>query len=152
MRMLSLGFCLILALPLAAADKIEPTADEKAVLELSNKERKAADVKPLAFDAVLMKAARDHAANMAKQGKLSHELDGIAFGDRLQATGYKYGSAAENVAAGQKTPAKAIESWMNSEGHKQNLLNPGLTVLGVGIAKGDDGTIYWCQIFATPAK
>lgn len=132
--------------------KVEPAADEKAVLAETNRERKAAGLEPLAIDETLTRAARDYAAMMAKAKELGHEVGGKGFAERFKATGFKASAGGENVAAGQKTAKDVVESWMKSEPHKKNLLGDQFTALGVGTAAAEDGTRYWVQIFAAPLK
>ncbi len=69
--------------------------------------------------------------------------------------GLKHRNYAENVAAGYRTPADVVKAWMNSEGHRANILNPDLEYLGIGyyLEKGESGfSCYWAQMFYTPSK
>lgn len=59
--------------------------------------------------------------------------------------GISYKTAGENIAKGQKTPEAVVNAWMNSEGHRANILNPNYTQMGLGYTA--DGTVYWCQMF-----
>jgi uncharacterized protein YkwD len=128
------------------------SADEQAVLDITNAERKKANVPPLKPDDLLTKAARDHSANMAKQQKLDHVLDDKKPEDRLKALGYRFAAMAENIVIGQRTPAEAIATWMSSTaGHKENMLNKDYTEIGIGIAIDANGQRYWTQVFGTPA-
>ncbi|MEV4248891.1 CAP domain-containing protein [Streptosporangium canum] len=126
------------------------TADENEVVRLVNVERAKGGCQPLKHDAQLRKAAYGHSADMADQGYFSHtSKDGRSFMDRIRAAGFTGGSGwAENIAAGQKTPAAVMSSWMNSAGHKANIMNCKYTLIGVGAAKNSGGTIYWTQNFA----
>ena len=127
------------------------TDDEQAVVDRTNAERKKASVPPLKANELLTKAAREHSANMAKQQKLDHVLDGNGPADRITAAGYKFSAMAENVAMGQRTPAEVIASWMlSTAGHKENMLNSTYTEIGIGIAADANGQRYWTQVFATP--
>lgn len=145
---LTLLACLVLAADPAG---FEPSADEKAVLAETNRERKAAELAELTLDETLTKAAREYAATMAAANQLGHEVGGKDFPTRLKATGFQFRSGAENVARGPKTPKAAVESWMASEPHKANLLGD-FTEIGLGTATAADGTRYWVQIFAAPLK
>ncbi len=88
---------------------------------------------------------------MAAKNYFSHTgLDGRSPFDRMRDAGYSYSSAAENIAAGQPTPAAVVNGWMNSEGHRANILNCKLTQIGVGVARGGSYGIYWTQVFGTP--
>ncbi len=119
---------------------------EEAVLALVNDERAAADCGPLEPDSRLDTAARLHAEDMAANDYFDHtSQDGRSPTDRAAEQGYE-GGVGENIAYGYPDPASVMEGWMNSEGHRANILNCGYNVLGVGTADRD-GTIYWVQNF-----
>src|SRR4051794_33188951 len=99
------------------------TPEEKAVLELTNKEREKEQLPPLKPNAKLTAAARAHSLNMAKQDKLDHELDGKNPADRARAAGYRYVYLGENVGEGSRTAEKILKLWMESPGHKANILD-----------------------------
>ena len=124
--------------------------DEKAVIELTNAERKKADLPPLKPNPKLFEAARSHAANMAKQDKLDHELDEKTPEDRLKAAGYKYSRWGENIGWSYADPKRAIEGWMDSPIHKDNILNKDFTEIGVAMVKNEKGEPYWVQVFGAP--
>ena len=67
----------------------------------------------------------------------------------MKAAGITYSSAGENIAAGQSSPQNVMDSWMNSPGHRKNILNPDFEYIGVGLARGGSNGIYWAQEFAT---
>ena len=123
------------------------SADERELLALMNQQRAAAGLSPLRAEPKLMRAARAHSANMARQGQLNHTLDGKGPGARLAEVGYSGFGWGENVAAGQRTPAEAMASWMGSPGHRGNILNGTYTEVGLGVAGA-----YWTQVFATGAN
>ncbi len=125
---------------------------EQEVIDLTNAERKKEKLNPLKPAPLLFASARKHTANMAKKDELEHELDGKTVKDRIVAEGYKYARIAENIAMGQKTPKQVVEGWMNSEGHRKNILTPELTEIGIGIEKNAKGQFYWTQNFGTPRK
>jgi len=128
------------------------SADEQAVLDLTNAERAKEKLAPLKANELLTKAAREHSANMAKRQKMDHVLDDKKPDDRLKAVGYQFTVMAENIATGQHMPAEAIATWMSSTaGHKENMLNKDYTEIGIGIAVDKDGQRYWTQVFAAPA-
>src|SRR5262245_39708734 len=132
-------------------DEFKLAKEEQEVLDLTNKERKDAGLPALKPHPKLFKAARDHSANMAKQGELNHTLDGKGPAERLADVGYKYRHWAENVATGQRTPAEVVKSWMGSEIHKANILSEHKEI-GIGVAKTADGTRYWTQVFGNPVE
>ncbi|MEV0902395.1 CAP domain-containing protein [Actinoplanes sp. NPDC049802] len=122
------------------------------VLRLVNAERKSAGCSSLSRESRLEAAAQKHSELQATQNTMSHQLPGEAsMGDRVTAEGYRWRGVAENVAAGYTTAASVMDGWMNSPGHKANILNCGYKEIGVGRAKSSSGTLYWTQNFATPA-
>lgn len=146
--------------PLAWADdkkddkksELKLTADEEAVIVLTNAERKKAEkeLPPLKMNPQLMAAARKHAANMAAQGKLDHKLDDKDPGDRTKAAGYTSEFVGENIAWNQKSPQDVVKAWMDSEGHRENILHAEYTEIGVAVAKNKKGEPYWVQVFGKP--
>lgn len=119
------------------------------VLVLVNAEREKAGCAPLAEDAKLTKAAQNHSQDMADHRNMSHTgSDGSSMGDRLARVGYPFRSAGENVAAGYGTPESVMDGWMNSPGHRANILNCGFKEIGIGLAQPGN---YWTQNFGTPA-
>ena len=65
----------------------------------------------------------------------------------LSQFGIKYSAWGENIASGQKTPQQVVTAWMNSQGHRENILSPTFTKLGVGYATNSNGVAYWTQMF-----
>ena len=128
------------------------TDDEKALVELVNKEREKAKLPALKINAALCAAAHGHSANMAKQMKMDHVLDGKRPGDRAKAAGYRYELCGENVGWGEKgfTVAQMTKWWMDSKVHRENILNKEFTEIGVGIAQTEKGDRYFTQLFAAP--
>lgn len=127
-----------------------PTDTEKfatKVLELVNQEREKEGLQALVLDDKIMEAAEMRAKELTES--FSHERpDGKSPFTALTEAGCAYGYAGENIAAGQKTPKKVVEAWMNSEGHRANILNANFRKLGVGyIAANDAYGHYWVQLF-----
>lgn len=118
---------------------------EAAVVELTNKERAKVGLAPLEMDSPLMAAAREKSQDMKDNNYFSHTSPtfGSPF-DRLKALGISYSAAGENIAKGQRTAEEVVAAWMNSQGHRENILNPNFTHIGVGYVK--DGNI-WTQQF-----
>ena len=132
---------------------------EAEVVVLTNQERAKAGCPALTASLQLAGAAEGHSADMAINDYFSHYgLDGRSPWDRIQETGYTYSLAAENIAAGYSTPAAVVQGWMNSHGHRANILNCSLTEIGVGYVylANDTGSVnyhhYWTQLFATPKE
>jgi len=137
--------------------KFELTADEKTLLELLNKSRAAKKLPALKPNAILTRVARAHSANMLKQEKMAHVLDGKNPGQRTHAAGYNYKSVGENVAfsesKGAEVPLADIHTgWMNSKVHRDNILAPRFEEVGLGVARGTDGKVYYTQVFGTHRK
>lgn len=129
-----------------------PAADTSVagqVLALVNAERTRAGCGPVALDDRLTRAAAGHSQDMAADNFFSHDSqDGRGFADRIRATGYP-APRSENIAAGQRSAAAVMESWMNSAGHKANILDCTATEMGLASADGGDFGIYWTQNFGT---
>ena len=121
---------------------------EKQVASLTNSERKAKGLSALTLDNQLSKLARLKAEEMAKKGYFSHTSPtyGSAF-DMMNKYGVSYRTAGENIAKGQKTAESVMNGWMNSSGHRANILSSAYTNIGVGYAKDSRGNTYWVQIF-----
>ncbi|MEX2154569.1 MAG: CAP domain-containing protein [Gemmatimonadaceae bacterium] len=108
---------------------------------------------PLATSSRLMEAARLHAEQMATYQRLDHTIPGARYPtmqSRLQAVGYEYANAAENVAWNQSNAQSAVTTWMNSSGHRANILDPNLTEMGAAMARSSRGEPYWIQVFGRP--
>src|SRR4051794_2575049 len=99
------------------------SADVQKILDLTNAERAKEDLPPLKPNPRLTAAARAHSANMARQEKMAHELDGKKPADRAEDAGYEWSRIGENVAYGQNVSIERImKGWMESEGHRKNIL------------------------------
>ncbi|WP_405166288.1 CAP domain-containing protein [Nocardia sp. NBC_01499] len=130
-----------------AAPQSTSTADE--VVSLTNNERAKAGCSPLKAESHLTQAAQGHSEDMAAGGFMDHNSSKGDPGDRISAAGYHAQTWAENIAAGQRSASEVVSSWMNSAGHRANILNCGLKDIGVGYAKAGNGTAYWTQDFGT---
>ena len=122
--------------------------EQVEVLNLVNKERKANGLKPLTLNKELSNVANIKSRDMIEKGYFDHTSPtyGSPF-DMMKKFNISYNTAGENIAMGQKTPSEVMNSWMNSSGHRANILNSTYTELGVGIQKDSSGTIYWTQMF-----
>jgi uncharacterized protein YkwD len=130
--------------------KFEMTAQEKKLLALINEERKEHELPPLKPNAALFKAARTHSANMAKQQKMDHVLDGKTPFHRIKATGYRYHFAGENIAFGDASMEQIVKAWMKSPAHRGNILHKMFTETGIGIVPDKKGVLYYTQVFGKP--
>ncbi|MEH7301390.1 MULTISPECIES: SafA/ExsA family spore coat assembly protein [Neobacillus] len=120
---------------------------ENQVIQLTNQERAKNGLPAMTADWELSRVARYKANDMRDKNYFSHTSPtyGSPF-DMMKNFGISYRSAAENIAAGQTTPASVVQSWMNSSGHRANILSSN-TRIGVGYAKGGSYGYYWVQMF-----
>ncbi|MGW0363215.1 CAP domain-containing protein [Streptomyces sp. NPDC002990] len=115
------------------------------VLALVNQERAAAGCPAVSLNAKLTRAAQDHSQDMAAHSNMSHTgSDGSDPGQRITRAGYAWSTYGENVAYGYSTAQKVMEGWMNSPGHRQNILNCSFKEIGIGLAQPNH---YWTQAF-----
>lgn len=122
------------------------TALENRVAQLTNDQRRAHGCGPLRFEERLRWATRYHSQDMARRNYFSHTSpEGKGPGDRANAVGYPRWSG-ENIAAGYATAEAVVQGWMNSEGHRANILNCQSKAIGVGVADSPRGK-YWTQMF-----
>ncbi|MFE7272016.1 CAP domain-containing protein [Streptomyces sp. NPDC057623] len=133
------------ARPLTPGD-LSRTATE--VVELTNRERTRAGLRPLAVDAALAGAAQAYSSDMAARAFYSHTSpEGSRPWDRAAAAGSRMRAIGENIACGQRSPAEVVEGWMNSPGHRANILKHDFTHIGIGFAGGGPAGTYWTQLF-----
>lgn len=131
----------------SAPQQEAPSGTVGQVVALVNKERAAAGCGPLAEDSLLDKSAQAHSADMAARDFFDHtNPDGADPGQRITAAGYRWSTYGENIAMGQQTPEAVMESWMNSPGHRANILNCSFKDIGVGVHEGPGGP-WWTQNF-----
>ncbi|MFD0676669.1 MULTISPECIES: CAP-associated domain-containing protein [unclassified Paenibacillus] len=126
------------------------TAYERQIFDLANAARVKLGKPAFTWDDKIAGTARKHSADMAANNYFAHESkNGASPFDRMKSDGIAMQAAAENIAAGQTSAIYAHEGWMNSEGHRKNLLSD-IQRLGVGVAFGGKMTIYYTQNFYTP--
>ncbi|WP_433052837.1 CAP domain-containing protein [Dactylosporangium sp. CS-033363] len=130
-----------------------PAADKYTVLEtqvvtLTNNYRTANGCGALRIDTRLVAAARAHSTDMVTKNFFDHTgSNGSNFVQREVAAGYTTGASAENIAWGYRTAQDVVTGWINSPGHRANILNCSSVAVGVGVAYKADGTPYWTQDF-----
>lgn len=124
---------------------------ENEVVRLVNVERSKNGLSPLTQNWELSRVARYKSQDMINKNYFSHTSPtyGSPF-DMMKNFGIKYSTAGENIAYGQRTAADVMNSWMNSPGHRKNILSPNFTQIGVGLATKSNGTKYWTQMFIRP--
>ncbi|MER7957398.1 CAP domain-containing protein [Streptomyces sp. NPDC096030] len=119
------------------------------IVALANTEREKAGCSPLRADGRLHDSAQAHADDMADRDYYAHTTpEGRDAGERITAAGYTWSSWAENIHRGPKTPVETMADWMNSDGHRRNILNCSFKDLGVGVALTSNGP-WWVQNFGT---
>lgn len=116
------------------------------VVKLVNEERAKAGLSALTID-VNVEAAAQVRANEIKQSFSHTRPNGSQFSTALKEQGVSYRGAGENIAWGQKSPEAVMQAWMNSDGHRANILNAQFTKIGVGYYQDANGTNYWTQLF-----
>ncbi|MFC7685857.1 CAP domain-containing protein [Ureibacillus sp. GCM10028918] len=118
------------------------------VVEYTNKERAKYGLQPLEIYQPIMNSAQIKSDDMSKNNYFSHNSPtyGTPF-ELMTSLGISYRAAGENIAKGQRTAQEVVEAWMNSEGHRANILNSNFTHIGVGYAQNGN---YWTQQFIRP--
>lgn len=124
---------------------------ENRVIELVNVQRAKVGLQPIKANWQVSRVARYKSQDMINKGYFSHTSPtyGSPF-TMMESFGIKFSAAGENIAMGQTTPEAVMNGWMNSPGHRSNILNPTYTELGVGLAKDSSGRCYWTQMFIKP--
>lgn len=124
---------------------------DQQILDLVNQERAKVGADPLSINQQLDQAADLHSQDQARMDKMSHTgSNGSKFDSRIEAQGYQFSTAAENVAMGYLDAASVMNGWMTSQqGHRENILNPDLQEIGIGYGESQDGSTYWTQDFGT---
>ncbi|WP_202081099.1 SafA/ExsA family spore coat assembly protein [Caldalkalibacillus salinus] len=121
---------------------------EHRVIQLCNQEREKRGLQPLRADWQVSRVARHKSQDMRDRNYFSHTSPtyGSPF-NMLRNYNISYRSAGENIAMGQRTANEVVQGWMKSQGHRENILNPQFTHIGVGYAQGGQGRHYWTQMF-----
>lgn len=131
----------------------DPAAEDPVLavlVEAHNKERAKEGLPPLKGDPKLMQAALVHARDMAEHEKMAHEgSDGSTPSQRAERIGYRYVNTGENVAYGQETVDSVMRSWMNSPGHRKNILGD-FSEIGAARVLDEEERPYWSVSFGTP--
>jgi len=119
------------------------------ISNISNHHRKSLHLPLLSYDPKLQLAAQRHANYMAETQNMTHgeNINGRQnVGQRAHNAHYNWNTVGENVAAGQTSAAQVMNSWMNSQGHRENILNRNFRNIGTGIARDTNGVTYWCMV------
>jgi uncharacterized protein YkwD len=152
LRVVALALASVVIGQVSACDAPD-AAIQAEIVELTNAARATAGCGPLTLNPLLNQAADGHSEDMAARNFFDHlSPEGADPGDRIAATGYRPRGWAENIAAGYPNADAVVAGWMNSTGHRENIVNCGYTEIGVGYATNPstgDGP-YWTQVFAIP--
>lgn len=121
---------------------------QEVILKLVNEVRIENGLNPLKMNNELNNIAITKAKDMAKEEILSHNSKkyGMTF-NIIKEKGIKFSAAGENIARWHDTPEFVVERWLNSKGHRDNILNPNYDETGIGMAKDKDGKNYWVELF-----
>lgn len=124
---------------------------ETEVVRLVNIERSNRGLQTLQQNWELSRIARYKSQDMIDKGYFAHTSPTYgSFFHMIDSFGVKASGAAENIAQGQRTPQHVMSSWMNSPGHKNNILSESFSEIGVGVAKDSKGNLTWTQMFIKP--
>jgi uncharacterized protein YkwD len=129
------------------------SATESRIFDLIDAQRRHQGLRPLIYNPQLDRMAKIQAENMARYQKMAHVIPDASLptlGDRARYVGYVYGRLAENVALGYPSAETVVEGWMNSSGHRRNILDGEVVETGIGIARSSAGGVYYCQVFGRP--
>jgi uncharacterized protein YkwD len=156
------GVWIVLAAPFSAPAAKDSSQVSREVLQLVNQARASPrrcgrkafkTAPPLTLSPTLERAARAHAADMARHSLFEHRgSDGALPADRVTRAGYRWRTVAENIAAGARDAQTVVQGWLESPGHCANIMAPQYSEMGVAYAvdpKSDAG-VYWAQVFASP--
>lgn len=126
-------------------------SQEDEVIRLVNIQRANAGLQTLTQNWQLSRVARYKSQDMIDKGYFAHTSPtyGSPF-KMMESFGIRYSAAGENIAMGQRTPSEVMNAWMNSPGHRNNIMSPSFTQIGVGLAKDKNGRMYWTQMFIKP--
>jgi uncharacterized protein YkwD len=158
MHRFGLALTLVLALlggvPAGEQDKGKLTKEEQRLVDETNAARKKEGLEPLTVNLVLVETARKHSQAMAAKRKLDHVLDGVGPEERIKASGYKFLAWAENIQfstrKGEEAADLAVQQWLKSQVHRDNMLGKEFTETGVGAATNSAGETYFTQVFGKP--
>lgn len=123
------------------------------IVRYTNDARARNGLPPLNTNPRLMEAARIHAEQMAAHRSMEHTINGARYPtmqSRLEAVGYLFSNAAENIAYNARGSQDVVVGWMNSSAHRANILDTRLTEMGAAMASAPNGNTYWIQVFGRP--
>lgn len=132
--------------PLSSA---QITASRNYIINLTNAQRTQRGLPRLIWSAPLINACHSHASDMARMQRLTHTgSNGSNGGTRARRYGFSWSTWGENIAAGYTSSNAVVSAWMNSAGHRANMLNRNFTHIGVSLQRGNNNVIYFCMLVA----
>lgn len=141
-----------LSYPTAGRQPADLANEREAIFVATNQQRARKHLPLLKQDTKLMQAAQDYAELMAAKDQMSHKLKGLSLADKANRVGYSFRQLSENIALNTRLEGRSvvIDQWMESEGHRKNLLTSDITDIGIGIAgPSKQNRYYYCQLFGT---
>ena len=125
------------------------TASRNYIINLTNGQRAQRGLPRLTWNAPLINACHSHANDMARMQRLTHAgSNGSNGGTRARQYGFSWSAWGENVAAGYTSSNAVVSAWMNSPGHRANMLSRNFTHIGVSLQRGNNNVIYYCMLLA----
>ena len=142
--------------PATKGPSLKPTDhsdQEDRLIVLMNQTRAKAGLSPLKPSRPLGEAARAHSREMSAGNFFSHTNPaGVGPLERLERAGYPWKAFGENIGCGQDSPEKILLFWMNSSDHRDSILDPAYTEVGIGLVRGGECRTYWTALFARPRR
>ena len=141
-------------LPAAKGSSVKPAEHsdpEGRLMVLMNQTRTKMGLRPLKTSRLLGEVARAHSREMRDGNFFSHTNPaGMGSKERLERAGFAWKAFGENIGCGQDSPEKILLTWMNSAGHRETILDPAYTEVGIGLVRGGECRTYWTALFARP--
>lgn len=137
----------------AEGQTVSLQSEKEAILVATNQQRARRRLAELKPDAKLMQAAQAYAELMAAKDQMSHTLNGLSLADKANRVGYSFRQLSENIALNTRLDGRfvVINQWMESRGHRKNLLTKDITAIGIGLAgPSKQNRYYYCQLFGAP--
>jgi uncharacterized protein YkwD len=145
------GSSYLLAAKRRSGSSVETMDYEHRLFLLMNQIRQKRGLRLLMPSRVLGEVARAHSRDMSAGNFFSHiHPDGSGPKERLERAGFAWRAFGENIGCGQDSPEKILDTWMNSPGHRETILSPLYSEVGVGLVRGGECRIYWTALFARP--
>ncbi|WP_461070902.1 CAP domain-containing protein [Spirosoma horti] len=135
---------------MSVVQRADLPSEKEAILVATNQQRVRRGLPALKQDSKLMQAAQQYAELMAAKDQMSHTLNGLSLVDKANRVGYSFRQLSENIALNTRLDGRfvVVDQWMESKGHRKNILTSGITDIGIGIAgPSKQNRYYYCQLF-----